>query len=101
MSLFWRVFAANAAILIAGALALAFVPGPLSEHRALIDLSSLVLGLVVMLVVNGLLLRRLFLPLQRLAERMDSADVLLGGQRLPATNSGEIGTLERAYNRML
>ncbi len=48
MSLFGRVFAANAAILTAGALVLAFAPGPLHQHRALIDLG----GLVVMLAVN-------------------------------------------------
>jgi two-component system sensor histidine kinase UhpB len=67
----------------------------------LIDLSALLVGLVVMLVVNGLLLRRLFLPLERLAERMESADLLLGGTRAPVVDPGEIGTLERAFNRML
>ena len=40
MSLFWRVFAANAAILIAGALTLAFAPGPLHKHGAVIDLTA-------------------------------------------------------------
>jgi two-component system, NarL family, sensor histidine kinase UhpB len=101
MSLFWRVFAANAAILTAGALVLAFVPSPLRGDRALIDSFGLVVGLVVMLVVNGILLRRLFRPLERLAERMESADVLGGGQRVPVLSSGEIGTLERAFNQML
>jgi two-component system sensor histidine kinase UhpB len=100
--LFRRVFAANAAILIAGTVVLGFAPGPpLHEHRALLDLSALLVGLVVMLVVNGLLLRRLFLPLERLAERMDSADLLRGSARAPVVDSGEIGTLARAFNRML
>jgi len=101
MSLFWRVFAANAAILTAGALVLAFAPGPLHKYSALIDLSGLLIGLVIMLVVNGILLRRLFRPLERLAGRMEAADVLRGGQRVPAVSPGEIGTLERAYNGML
>ena len=101
MSLFWRVFAANAAILTAGALVLAFAPGPLHKYRALIDLGGLLIGLVVMLVVNGVLLRRLFRPLERLAGRMEAADVLCGGQRVPVVSSGEIGTLERAFNAML
>jgi two-component system sensor histidine kinase UhpB len=52
-------------------------------------------------VVNGLLLRRQFLPLERLAEQMESADVLRGGQRLPVTSPGEIGRLERTFNAML
>jgi two-component system sensor histidine kinase UhpB len=101
MSLFWRVFAANAAILTAGALVLAFAPGPLHEHRALIDLGGLLIGLVVMLVVNGVLVRRLFRPLEHLAGRMETADVLHGGQSVPEVSPGEIGTLERAFNRML
>ena len=101
MSLFWRVFAANAAVLIAGALVLAFAPGPLSEHTALIDLADLLVALLVMLAVNGLLLRRLFRPLERLAKRMEKADVLLAGQRVPVDSSGEIGMLERAFNQMI
>jgi two-component system, NarL family, sensor histidine kinase UhpB len=101
MSLFWRVFAANAAILIVGTLALVVYPGPLHEHRALVDLVVLLIGLLVMLVVNGALLRRLFGPLERLAERMESADVLRGGQRVPVVGTGEIGALERTFNRML
>lgn len=101
MSMFWRVFVANAAILIAGALVLVFAAGPLHGHAALIDLTTLLIGLAVMLIANGLLLRRLFLPLERLAERMESADVLRGGQRLPALSSGEIGRLERTFNAML
>jgi two-component system, NarL family, sensor histidine kinase UhpB len=101
MSLFWRVFAANAAILTAGALALAFAPGPLHEHRALIDLGGLLIGLLVMLAVNGVLLRRMFQPLERLAGRMEAADVLRAGQRVPAVSAGEIGILERAFNQML
>jgi two-component system, NarL family, sensor histidine kinase UhpB len=101
MAMFWRVFAANAAILIAGALTLVFAPGPLHTSTALIDLTALLIGLLAMLVVNGLLLRRLFLPLERLTEQMESADILLGGQRLPVVSPGEIGRLERTFNTML
>src|SRR5512132_760587 len=101
MSMFWRVFVANAAILIAGTLALVVYPGPLHEHRALFDLVVLLIALLVMVVVNGLLLRHLFRPLQRLADRMEAADVLRGGQRLPVDSVGEIGALERTFNRML
>jgi two-component system sensor histidine kinase UhpB len=99
--MFWRVFAANAAVLIVGTLALVVYPGPLHEHRALFDLVVLLSGLLVMVVVNGLLLRHLFRPLRRLSERMEAADVLRGGQRLPVGSVGEIGALERTFNRML
>lgn len=99
--MFWRVFAANAAILIVGTLVVVVYPGPLHEHRALFDVVVLLGALLVMLIVNGLLLRHLFRPLERLAERMEAADVLRGGQRLPVDSVGEIGALEQTFNRML
>jgi two-component system sensor histidine kinase UhpB len=102
MSMFWRVFAANAAVLIAGVLVLAAAPGGrLHRHTALIDLSVLLVGLVAMLAINGLLLRRQLGPLRRLAERMKTTDLLRGGQRIPVEDSGEIGTLERSFNEMI
>ena len=96
-----RVFAANATILIAGTIVLALAPGPLHKHPGAADLVTLIIGLLLMLVVNGLLLRRLFLPLEQLVERMDSADVLRSGQHLPVVSSAEIRTLERTFNNML
>ena len=87
--------------MIVGTLALVVYPGPLHEHRAVFDLAVLLIGLFVMVVVNGLLLRHLFRPLERLAERMEAADVLRGGQRLPVDSVGEIAALERTFNRML
>ena len=54
-----------------------------------------------MLAVNGLLLWRLFRPLERLATQMETTDVLRGGQHIPVTSTGEIGTLERAFNTMI
>ena len=101
MSLFWRVFLANAAILVVGTVLVVVYPGPLHAHRAGFDLSILLIALVTMVIVDGLLLRRLLRPLERLAERMEAADVLRGGQRVPVEGVGEIGTLERTFNRML
>lgn len=101
MSLFLRVVSANAAILVAGTLVLVFAPGPLHKHTAVIDLIGLLIGLLAMLLVNGVLLRRLFRPLERLAERMEHADVLLAGQRVPVGGASEIATLERSFNAMM
>lgn len=101
MSLFWRVFLANAAILVVGTVVLVFYPGHLHAHRALSDLVLLLVALVVMVIVNALLLRRLFEPLRRLAERMEATDVLRGGQRLPVESIGEVGVLEQSFNDML
>jgi two-component system, NarL family, sensor histidine kinase UhpB len=101
MPLFWRVFFANAAILLAGILALAFTPLRVSEHATLREMIDLLAGLALMIVVNWLILRPQFRPLERLAGRMEEADVLRGGQRVPVDSTGEIGALERAFNRMM
>jgi two-component system, NarL family, sensor histidine kinase UhpB len=101
MRLFWRVFLANAAILLAGILALALTPLKVGEHATLRQIIDLLAGLALMIVVNWLILRPLFRPLERLAGRMEEADVLRGGQRLPIDSSGEVGALEQAFNRMM
>lgn len=101
MPLFWRVFIANAAILLAGILVLALTPVRVSEHATLREVIDLLVGLTLMIVVNWLILRPLFRPLERLAGRMEEADLLRGGQRVPIDSSGEIGALEQAFNRMM
>jgi two-component system, NarL family, sensor histidine kinase UhpB len=101
MPLFWRVFFANAAILLAGILGLAFTPLRVSEHATLREIIDLLAGLALMIVVNWLILRPQFRPLERLAGRMEEADVLRGGQRVPIVSTGEVGALERAFNRMM
>jgi two-component system sensor histidine kinase UhpB len=99
--LFWRVFLVNAAVLVGGTVAAVYAPRPPHGDTALADLALVLVGLAAMLVANGLVLRQLFGPLERLAERMKTADVLRGGRRLPATGAGEVAMLERAYNEML
>jgi two-component system sensor histidine kinase UhpB len=101
MALFWRVFLVNAALLIAGALALALTPISVSSEIRLIQAAVLAAGVVIMLVANLLLLRPLFAPLERLARRMEDLDVLRAVRRVPATSAGEIGALERSFNRMI
>ena len=101
MPLFWRVFLANATILLAGILVLAFTPLRVSKHATLREIIDLLGGLALMIIVNWLILRPLFRPLERLAGRMEEADVLRGGQRVPIESSGEVGALEQAFNTMM
>ena len=101
MSLFWRVFLVNAALLIAGVLVLALTPISVSAQIRLIEAIVLAVGVVIVLVANLLLLRPLFAPLERLAHRMEELDVLRAARPIPATGPGEIGALERTFNRML
>jgi len=101
ISLFWRVFLVNAALLIAGVLVLALTPISISAEIRLIQAIVLAAGVVIVLVANLLLLRPLFAPLERLAHRMEELDVLRSVRPVPASSLGEIGALERAFNRMI
>ena len=100
-SLFWRIFAVNAGLLGVVALLLLLSPveidAPITPVQALIIVS----GLVITLIANALLLRRVVAPLARLARRMESVDLLRPGQRLPVTRSDEIGRVLYAFNGML
>lgn len=101
MALFWRVFLVNAALLALGVLVLALTPISVSAQIRLAQALVLGAGLVVMLVANLLLLRPLFAPLERLARRMEDLDVLRAVRPVPTTGVGEIGALERSFNRMI
>jgi two-component system sensor histidine kinase UhpB len=101
MSLFWRVFLVNAALLVAGVLVLALTPISVSADIRLIQGIVLAFGVLIVLVANLLLLRPLVAPLERLARRMEELDVLRAVRPLHAASPGEIGSLERAFNRMI
>jgi two-component system, NarL family, sensor histidine kinase UhpB len=101
ISLFWRVFLVNAALLIAGVMVLALTPITVSARIRMIQAIVLAAGVVIVLVANLLLLRPLFAPLERLAHRMEELDVLRAVRPVPATSPGEIGALERTFNRMI
>jgi two-component system, NarL family, sensor histidine kinase UhpB len=101
ISLFWRVFLVNAALLIAGVLVLALTPITVSAQIRTIQAIVLAAGVLIVLVANLLLLRPLFAPLERLAHRMEELDILRSARPVPASSPGEIGALERTFNRMI
>jgi two-component system, NarL family, sensor histidine kinase UhpB len=101
MSLFWRVFVTNAALLVVAAVVLGVSPITVSWPIALTEAVVLTLGLVAMLVANALLLRPAFEPLERLARRMGDVDLLRPGQRFAVAARGEILALVEAFNQML
>jgi two-component system sensor histidine kinase UhpB len=101
MSLFWRVFLMNAAVLAAAAIVLGALALTIGAPVALTDAAVLVVGLAAMLLANLVLLRPSFVPLERLARRMRDVDLLQPGQRLPVSGPAEVGALVRAFNEML
>jgi len=100
-SLFWTVFAVNAAALTVAALLLLVTPvtidAPVSVTQALI----LVTGLVLMLALNLVFLRRAFRPLNRLEASMRSVDPLRPGRRMAAGSPvAEVSSLIHSFNDM-
>jgi two-component system sensor histidine kinase UhpB len=99
--LFWRVFAVNAALLALATLLLLFSPVTVSRPVRLTEALVLVVGLALALAANVVLLRRAFFPLERLARRMETVDLLQPGQRLPIDTGDEVGRVVHAFNEML
>ena len=100
--LFWRVFGTNAAVLAVATALLALSPATVSFPVALTEAVVLGVGIVVMLVVNLVLLRRTLNPLQRLTRVMREIDPLRPGERVPAAGGDpEVLALAEAFNDML
>ena len=81
ISLFGRVLAVNAAILIAAVAALIFTPVTVSRNVTTVEVMVLLTGLVLTIVANAALLRLSLRPLRRLMEMMLVIDVVEPGVR--------------------
>jgi two-component system, NarL family, sensor histidine kinase UhpB len=101
VSLFWRVFLLNAALLVAAGFALAVSPIRISTPWRVVDEAVLAVGVLLLLAANYLLLRPAFAPLERLEERMRAVDLLRPGGRLEPGGSSEVVGLVRSFNEML
>jgi two-component system sensor histidine kinase UhpB len=93
--LFWRLFIPNATVLAAACVVLIIEP---ANGR----IPALVGGLLLMLTVNLLLMRRAIAPLGRLMTVMEEVDPLEPGRRLAVdTAESEVTALTESFNRML
>jgi two-component system, NarL family, sensor histidine kinase UhpB len=101
MSLFWRVFLLNAALLVVAGVVLALSPLTISAPIKVLEEVVLGVGILLLLAVNYSMLRPTFKPLERLAERMKNVDLLRPGRRLTPTGSPEVVDLVRSFNDML
>jgi two-component system, NarL family, sensor histidine kinase UhpB len=98
--LVWRVFAVNAAVLVAAGLVAVVVLSP--ETVASKELAIVAVGLLAMLAVNRLALGRTLAPLERVVGAMRRADPLDPGRRLEVpARASEASDLARAFNDML
>lgn len=101
VSLYWRVFALNATLLILGVVFLAATPATISHPLSVSQSAMLVIATVVALAANALLLRISFRPLRDLSRLMEGIDLLRPGQRLGVAGSRELITVTDAFNGML
>jgi two-component system sensor histidine kinase UhpB len=99
--LFWRIFAVNAGLLALIALLLIVTPVTIHAPPKPVEIAIIVFGLAITVAANALLLRRAIAPLERLARRMDTVDLLRPGQRLQVGRDDEVGRVVRAFNQML
>jgi two-component system sensor histidine kinase UhpB len=102
VSLFWRVLTINGAVLLTAALILVFSPATISATAVAAEVVVLFAGLLVVMSVNFLLLRRVFGPLERLARMMRRVDPMAPGRRIDVKDAAaEVGDLLDAFNEML
>ena len=102
VSLFWRVFIINAALVVAATATLALSPATISSKLLLREVAVLAVGVTLVLVLNFLLVRRSLDPLARLTRLMRRVDPLRPGTRIaPQGGGAEIEELTTAFNQML
>jgi two-component system sensor histidine kinase UhpB len=95
VSLFWRLFIPNVIVLLAAGTVLWIEP-PNGRPIALAG------GVLAMVLVNVVLMRRAFAPLVRLTLLMERIDPLRPGDRLPDLGpESEVSLLTRSFNAML
>src|SRR5690349_8444459 len=99
--LFWRVFAANAVVLALAFAGLVLAPVTVSAPIAASELAALAAGLAALLVVDAMLLRPAFAPLDELAETMRNHDPLAPGARAEVPGDPGLAALAVAFNDML
>jgi two-component system sensor histidine kinase UhpB len=99
--LFWRIFAVNGGLLALIALLLILTPVTIHAPPKPTEVVIILVGLALTMAANAVLLRNAIGPLERLARRMDTVDLLRPGQRLQVGRADEVGRVMGAFNRML
>jgi len=95
ISLFWRLLIPNIAVLLAAGIVLWVQPA----NGRIVALAG---GVVAMTLINAVLMRRAFAPLERLTSLMHRVDPLSPGRRIPDEGpESEVTVLARSFNDML
>jgi two-component system sensor histidine kinase UhpB len=102
LSLMGRVLLANAAVLLVASAVLLVSPVTVSSPVVLREVAILSAGVVAIIAINAVILRRAFEPLEQLTEAMSEVEPV--GDAVPVPVYGhdrEVVELTRAFNEML
>ncbi len=101
LTLFGRIVLANAVVIATAATLLAATPFSVSYPASSRDLTVLTLAVLIMVLVDGLLVRRALAPFERLREGMRRMDPVHPGERLEMRRAGgEMAELAQGFNEM-
>jgi two-component system sensor histidine kinase UhpB len=100
-ALFVRLFVINGSLFAIGTLILALSPATVSSPPLLTEVPVLIVGLALILAVNGALVRASLASLDSLTSLMRRADLMRDGPRLTERGSGDLRDLVRTFNGML
>jgi two-component system sensor histidine kinase UhpB len=96
-----RVVFLNGLVLVVAATLLAATPFSVSYPAKAKELVALAVGVLAMMVLDGLLVRRALAPLEDLRRSMRRIDPLRPGERLdPERTAGDLADLVRSFNEM-
>jgi two-component system sensor histidine kinase UhpB len=102
LPLFWQLFLPNAAFLIIAVAVLAVSPAAINSVPTLGQAIGLAVGVVVLVFINLLAIRRAVRPVEELTRVMSEVDPLRPGKRLPRLGgSAETDKLAEVFNDML
>src|SRR3954447_16634954 len=102
MSLLWRVFAINAALMATAAVLLIVTPVTISYPTAAGQVAVIAGGLAAMLALDFLLLRGYLRPLEELTGVMAQVDLLRPGARVAVpVGTPKLRAVAAAFNHML
>lgn len=101
VTLFWRIFLLNAAVLVSATVLVLLGPVTVSTPVLLTESVIVLAGLVAVLITNAALLRIGLAPMARLTRAMITTDLLRPGPRPAVSGHGGIADLIRTFNAML
>jgi len=101
LPLFWRVCLVNGSVFVLGTLALVLSPATISARPLWSEVLVVSIGLGVIMLLNGIMLRSVLRPLDRLTAVMAAIDLRSPGRRLDEGGSGPARPLVHGFNAML